>query len=305
MMGNRVKASHEYFDPETLASISSLGLRARTVVEGFLSGMHRSPLRGSSIEFANHREYVFGDDLRTVDWNVFARTDRYYVKQYEDETSLTCNILLDQSQSMHYQGKTSPLSKLEYAQLIACTLTYLVVTHQDRAGLVAFSESIDDWLQPSSSTLQFDEVVRLLNTASPKLKTDVAGTIKQVVSNLRRPGLLVVISDLLESPEPFCSALRLARLAGHDVMVISVLDKDEVQFPFDSATQFEGLEEMGRVVTDPVLIGGAYRAAMEAHQHALRKGCGQLGVDYFQVQTDRRLSSELPPILASRQLRKS
>lgn len=295
-----MKTSQEYFDPETLARIRPLGLRARTLVEGFVAGMHRSPLRGHSIEFAQHREYTFGDDVRGVDWKVFARSDKYYVKQYEDETSLSCLMLLDQSESMLYQGQHSPLSKLQYAQLIACTLTYLVVSQQDSAGLVTFSDGIDDWLPASSHASQFDDVVRILETGRHNTRTALGETIQQVVARLTRPSLLVLISDLLDDEKQLLDSIRLARFARHDVMVIQVLDDDELSFPFDRLSRFEGLEEFDDIVTDPLLIGGAYRDAMKQFQLALSTGCGNLGVDYYALSSDAMLSVALPKILASR-----
>ncbi|WP_145086482.1 DUF58 domain-containing protein [Aureliella helgolandensis] len=300
-----MNASQKYFDPKVLAAVRPLGLRARTLIEGLVAGMHRSPLRGHSIEFAQHREYVPGDDLRQVDWKVYARSDKHYLKQYEDETNLTCYLMLDQSESMLYRGQQSSLSKVETAQLIACVLAYLVVSQQDSAGLITFSDGIDNWLPPSSSPVQFDDIVRVLESGKHNRRTEISETIQQTVQRATKPGLMILLSDLLDDREALLSALRLARYARHDVLVIQILDADELQFPFDQLSRFEGMEDASQVVTDPLLIGGAYRKAIAAYCQALESGCRQLDIDYFRVQTDESLAVCLPNILSSRQLRRS
>ncbi|GAB5403212.1 MAG: DUF58 domain-containing protein [Aureliella sp.] len=292
--------SQKYFDPETLAKLSTLQLRAQVLIEGLLAGAHRSPLHGHSIEFAQHREYTFGDDVRSVDWKVYARTDKYYVKQFEDETSLACYMLLDQSESMQYQGADSALSKLQYGQLIACCLSYLVVRQQDAAGLATFSSGVDDWLPASSSPSTFGEMVRILEAGDSRKRTSIQEAVEQTVARLPRRSMIVLISDLLEEVDSVAAALRLAKFAGHDVMVIGILDRDELDFPFDSPSHFEGLESAGDVLTDPLLIGGAYREAMAQARRELKNSCGELNVDLFDIVTDVSLAKHLPEILASR-----
>ncbi len=300
--------SPKYFDPETLARIRPLGLRARTLVEGLVSGLHRSPLRGHSVEFAQHREYVPGDDLRQVDWKIYARSDKYYLKQYEDETSLNCYLLVDHSQSMLYGGRSadssdgqpSGLSKLQYAQLIACSLTYLVIEQHDYAGLITFSAAIDDWLPASGSPAVFDDMIAIMERAVHHPRTDLSQVLEQVTQRLARRGLLVLISDGLDDVQRVLQSLRLLRLAGHDALVIQVLDRDEVDFPFETMARFEGLEGLEDVVTDPRLIAQAYRAAMADFCRQLQSGCRQMDVDYFRVLTDESLAATLPRILASR-----
>ncbi len=299
-MSKVVTTSQKYFDPETLAKLSTLQLRAGVLIEGLLAGAHRSPLHGHSIEFAQHREYTFGDDVRSVDWKVYARTDKFYVKQFEDETSLACYMLLDQSESMQYRGAGSPLSKLQYAQLIACSLAYLVVRQQDASGLVTFSNGVDDWLPASSSPSTFDEMVRILESGKSNKRTSIQESVEQAVARLPRRSMIVLISDLLEQTSSVAKALRLAKFAGHDVMVIGVLDRDELDFPFDSPSRFEGLESAGDVFTDPLLIGGAYRDAMVQARRELKNCCGELNIDFFDIVTDVSLASHLPEILASR-----
>lgn len=303
-----MSTSAKYFDPETLARIRPLGLRARTLVEGLVSGLHRSPLRGHSIEFAQHREYVPGDDLRQVDWKIYARSDKYYLKQYEDETSLSCYLMVDQSESMLYGGQlaTPPrpgLSKLQYAQLIACCIAYLIIDQRDYAALLTFSEAIDDWLPPSGSPAMFDDMVAVLERAARHRKTDLPRVLEAAVQRFHRRGLVVLISDLLDDAPGLLKTLRLVRYAGHDVMLVHVLDRDEVDFPFDSMSRFEGLEGLPAVVTDPRMIGQAYRQAMAGFCQELEVGCRQMDADYFRVLTDESLAAALPRILANRSAR--
>ena len=295
--------SQTYFDPETLASISPFSLRVRTLIEGLVAGLHRSPLRGHSIEFAQHREYVPGDDVRQVDWKVYARSDRYYLKQYEDETNLTCCILLDQSESMMYKGVRSPLSKLDYARLIACSISYLVISQQDSAGLATFSSKIDHWLPASTSQGQLDDILQILEQAQLEKKTCLHSVMNDALRRLSGPSLILLISDLLCDKAETLQAIKLARFAGHDVMVLHVLDDDEISFPFDEMSNFEGLEESVSLTTDPMLIAGAYRAAAAEFVQQLQTGCQQWDADYFLINTLEPLSKQLPDILANRQLK--
>jgi uncharacterized protein (DUF58 family) len=303
-----VSTSPKYFDPEALARIRPLGLRARTLVEGLVSGLHRSPLRGHSIEFAQHREYVPGDDFRQIDWKIYARSDKYYLKQYEDETSLTCYLLVDHSESMLYGSSPSDrpavgLSKLQYAQLIAFSLAYLVVEQRDYAALMTFSDKIDDWLPPSGSPVLFDDMIALMERAANHRKTNLPRVLEEAGPRLVRRGLVVVISDFLDDAQRLLSALRVLRFVGHDVLLIHVLDRDEVDFPFDSMSRFEGFEGWPEVVTDPRMIGQAYRKAMADFCRELETGCRQQDMDYFRVLTDESLAAALPRILANRSAR--
>ncbi len=297
--------SQKYFDPETLARIRPLGLRARTLVEGLIAGLHRSPLRGQSLEFSQHREYVAGDDLRQVDWKVFGRSDKYYLRQYEDETNLTCTLMLDQSESMHYRGTHSPLSKLEYGQLIACSLAYLVISQQDRAGLVTFSNDIDGWLQPSSNPTQFDDMLRLMEEPSGKQRTHVAHVIENWLGQVSRKGLVVIISDMFDDLQRLLAVLKRLRFSGYDGLLLHTLDPDELSFPFDHMARFEGLEGISPIVTDPLLIGGAFRKAMAEFCRQLEYGCQQLDMDYFLLRTDESLAAALPRVLSSRIARRN
>lgn len=295
----------KYFDPETLARISPLGLRALTLVEGLVAGKHRSPLRGQSLEFSQHREYVPGDDLRQVDWKVFARSDKHYVRQYEDETNLTAMLLLDVSESMDYRSNANGLSKLEYAQLIACSLGYLVTSQQDSIGLATFSASIENWLRPGSSPAQLEDMIRLMEQPRSRvLKSDLPSVLQQCQDRLNKPNLIIVLSDLLDDVDKTLRSFELLNLASHDLMVLHLLDPWELTFPFDQTAEFDGLEEIPGVLIDPLTIGGAYRRAMQEFCQQIELGCRKRDADYYRMTTEQSLAVSLPNVLSQRSLRR-
>lgn len=300
-----MNSSTKYFDPETLARIRPLGLRALTLVEGLVAGLHRSPLRGQSLEFSQHREYVPGDDLRQVDWKVFARSDKHYVRQYEDETNLTAMILLDESESMEYRSNPNGLSKLEYAQLIACSLGYLITAQHDSVGLATFSNAISSWLRPGSSPAQLDDMIRLLEQkrSQPK-RSQIPPVIQSCLDRLNKPNLIVLLSDLLDESTTMLRSFELLQLAGHDLLVLHVLDPWELSFPFDQTVEFTGLESIPALTVDPLMIGGAYRRAMNEFCRELELGCLKREADYHRVSTDQSLALSLPQVLARRSLRR-
>lgn len=295
-----MNASAKYFDPETLARIQPLGLRARSLVEGLIAGQHRSPLKGRSIEFAQHREYTPGDDTRQVDWKVYARSDKIYLKQFEDETNLQCTLLLDISESMTFRGPKSPLSKLEYAQLIAASLGYLTLSQQDAIGLATFTDTIETWLAPSASPTRFDDMLHALDAPSSHPRSDIAHAIELLAQRLRRPGLVVLISDLIGDADRTLAAMKLLKFQRQDVLVLQVLDRLETEFKLERPTRFIGLEGLPSVATDPRFIGAAYRRAMHDFLQRLRSGCEQLGMDYHLLTSDESLAVALSHVLARR-----
>lgn len=298
-----MNASAKYFDPETLARIGPLGLRARSLVEGLIAGMHRSPLKGRSIEFAQHREYTPGDDTRQVDWKVYARSDKIYLKQFEDETNLQCTILLDISESMAYRGPASPLSKLEYAQLITASVAYLILSQQDAIGLATFKKDIETWLMPSASPTRWEDMLHALESTEAQPtneRSDIAAAISLLAARLKRRGLVVIVSDMLNAADKTLAALKLLKFQRHDCLVMHVLDRTEVDFKFDRATRFVGLEGYPSIAADPRFVGGAYRKAMQQFIDTLRIGCEQMGMDYHQLVTDESLANALSHLLALR-----
>ena len=290
----------KYFDPEVLANIAQLNLRAKTVIDGLLAGAHRTNSYGHSIEFAQHREYSFGDDLRSVDWKVFARSDKYYVKQYEDETTLECYLLLDHSESMNYRGAAAHLSKLEYAQLIMCSLAYLVLQQQDRIGAATFSAGVDDWLPITGSMHALDMLFTTLESGRRGKGTSIRKSMSSALERIPRKSLLIVISDLLDDTAETEQALRAAKFAGHDCIVIGVLDSDELSLPMDEICQLTDLESGARVLVDPTLIAAAYRKEMQADRDALSAMCGSADVGFYDLRTQDNLGESLSTILRTR-----
>ncbi len=277
-----------------------------TLVEGLVAGRHRSPLRGQSLEFSQHREYVPGDDLRQVDWKVFARSDKHYVRQYEDETNLTAMILLDISESMDYRSseirpfKTS-IRSIDCLQFgvpghIATRQRWAGHLHLTTAPMVA---------TPAHSPVQLEDMIRLMEQPrSSKAKSSIPQVMQQCLDRLNKPILLILISDLLDQPEEMLRSFELLHLAGHDLLVIHVLDPWEISFPFDQTSQFDGLEGIGTLVVDPLNVAGAYRRAMQAFCQQLEVGCLQREADYFRLTTDQSLAVSLPNILSQRNLRR-
>ena len=289
-----------YLNPETLARIQGLALRARLIVEGYVSGVHRSPFHGFSIEFAEHREYSPGDDLRYVDWKVFGRTDKFYLKQYEAETNLVCNLLLDTSESMAYQSAYAPLSKLEYAKCVAAALSYLVLHQQDSIGLATFDREIRALSRASSNPSQLKQVLHLLEEAAGEKKTETGPIFHNLAERFRKRGIVIVLSDLFDDVPTMLAGLKHLRHKRHEVVLFHVLDPAELEFPFRRVTMFEGLEELPKVLADPPALRKAYLKEFQAYIQELKKGCRLHRIDYVQMRTDQSFEIALSTYLASR-----
>ncbi len=293
--------SRRYLDPKVLNRVARLDLRARLIVEGYLAGRHRSPYRGFSVEFAEHREYAPGDDPRYLDWKVFGKSDRLYVKQYEEETNLVATLCVDASASMRYASPGGGMSKWDYAATIAATLAYLVVNQSDAAGLMIFDDGVRDVLPAGSQAAHFQRIVARLESASGAPRTDLAQTLGEVAEKVRRRGLIVVISDLLDDATRVLQGLRRLRGRRHDVLVFHVLDRDEVEFPFDRMTRFEGMEDPApSLLADPRSLRAAYLDAFERYRHDVRSGCLAERIDYVPLDTATPLDVALSGYLARR-----
>lgn len=292
----------QYLDPRTLASLEGLDLQARMVVEGYVAGLHRSPYQGFSIEFAQHREYVAGDDLRHVDWKVWSKTDKYYLKQYEEETNLLTYLLLDTSESMGYASSDN-VTKLQYAKFIAASLSYLVLQQQDSVGLATFDERLGHYLRPSGQPSQLKELLQLMDTSPAGEKSDVGSIFHDLAERLRKRGVIVVLSDLFDDPDRILAGLRHFRHRRHDVIVFHILDPAELDFPFRQTTLFKGLEGLGEVLTEPAGLRRTYQAEIRAFCDAIRKGCQVGNMDYVLLRTDQKLDLALSSYLAARMVR--
>lgn len=288
----------KYLDPEVVNKISPLDLKARLVVEGFISGLHQSPYHGFSIEFAEYREYVPGDDVRHIDWKVFGKTDRHYIKQYEEETNLVCHVLLDLSESMSY-GSGS-VTKRDYASTIAAALIYLIVQQQDAVGLGLFHREVKSFHPAGSSLGHMRKLVKEIAEAQPGEKTDIAAVLQDLTDRIRKRGLVIVISDFLDDPEKILQGIQVLRHRRHDVIVMHVLDTYEVEFPFDTMTKFEGLEGLGERVANPRALRKAYLAELESYLEKIKTGCHAAGADYVRMTTRQKLDVALSAYLATR-----
>ena len=288
-------------DPRTLAKLHGLRLRARHIVEGYVAGLHKSPYHGFSIEFAEHREYVPGDDLRYVDWKAFGKSDKVYLKQYEDESNLLCYLVLDVSESMAYRSQGAELSKLEYAQSVAAALAWLVLRQQDAVGLALFDNQIRAMIRPAGNPSHLDEVLHVLELATPDSKTAAGPIFHELAQRLTRRGVVIVLSDCFDDINSLVAGLRHFRHRRHDVVLLHVLDPAELDFPFRGPTEFKGLEEFPEVQADPQMIKSAYLREMSAFRQSLQQACRTERIDYFLVRTDQPLDATLTGVLAARQ----
>ena len=288
----------KYLDAETLQKIGSLELVAREVVEGMRVGMHKSPLRGFSTEFAQHRQYVQGDPLRHVDWRVYGRTNRYYLKLYEAETNFTANLLLDASRSMHYGS--GAVTKLEYAKYMAASLAYLIGEQRDSVGLAVFDDHLRDYIEPSGSRAAVRTIAGELEKVSPEPRTDVAEILHEFARRMRRRGFVMLFSDLFDHVEEFLKGLDHLRFGGHNVTVFHVMDPYELTFPFSGTCKFKGLELEPEISTQPKRIRQAYLAELGQFLDRIRTACERAHVDYVLVDTSRPVDAVLSNYLIGR-----
>lgn len=289
--------------PQTLAKLQGLQLRARRIVEGYVAGLHRSPFHGHSIEFAEHREYAPGDDLRYVDWKVFGRTDKFYVKQYEDETNLICYLVVDVSGSMQYRGSAAPLSKLEYAQCLAAALAWLVLEQQDAVALATFNEQLRASVPPSNTAPNLKHILQVLEASQPAGSTRAGAIFHELAEKFVQRGVVVLISDLLDDVGSVATGLKHLRHQRHDVVVLHVLDPAELEFPFRRPLLFRGLEQGLSVVTDPAALRNTYLAELRKHLDALEYHCREREIDYRLIRTDQPFDVALSSFLSSRMTR--
>lgn len=287
-----------FLDPKILSKISGMELRARTVVEGFISGLHRSPYRGFSVEFAEYRQYTPGDDIRFIDWKVYARSDRYYVKEFEEETNLNCHILLDISASMSYQG--SGISKLEYGAYLTASLGYLIFQQRDGVSLVTFDQEIKQLIPARNKKGHLLSILQILENIEVGKQTEIALPLHQIAENIKKKGMVILISDLLADPASILEGLQHLRFQGHDVIVFHIMDETELTFPFKNATKFLDMEGSAQIMTIPVLIRERYLKNLENHIEQFKKGCGRQRIDYHLLDTSKPLDFALFSYLAHR-----
>ncbi len=294
--------SKNYLDPQVLGKIDKLEVRARMVVEGFISGMHKSPYKGFSVEFAQHREYVPGDDPRFIDWKIFGKTERFFIKEFEEETNLRAYLFVDQSESMDY-GHDGGMSKFDYAATTAASLAYMMQQQADAVGLTLFDDEISTTVPTSNTRGNLANVFQSLQTASPTKKTKIGGVLQELAGKIRKRSLVMLFSDLFDDVEEVMRGLRALGQRGHEIIVFHVFDRDELEFPFERMTLFEGLEEMPELLADPSALRDAYLAEVDEFREKIRKGCHGQRVDYIKLDTGEPLDVALSSYLAARTAR--
>ena len=291
-----------YLDPSVINKIARLDVRARLVVEGYITGLHRSPYHGFAVEFAQHRQYVPGDEIKHIDWKVWSKTDRLYIKEYEEETNLKCTILLDCSKSMRYgEDGRPPISKFDYGATLAASLALLLQKQQDAVGLVTFDRAIRLNLPPSASPAHLKQLVHELERTDPDDRTDVADAFHSLAEQIRRRGLVVLISDLFVDLPALTEALHHFRHRRHEVVVFQIMHEHEIEFPFEDNTLFKGLELDRELMTEPRALRKAYLAAKDRFCDAVRKACAGSGIDYVLLSTADPLDAALSSYLAFRE----
>jgi uncharacterized protein (DUF58 family) len=288
-------------DPHALMRIRDLQLRAKVVVEGFFSGLHRSPYHGFSVEFSEYRQYSPGDDPRYLDWRLYARSDRYYVKRFEDETNLRCHLLVDLSRSMGFGSEG--YTKAEYARTVAATLAYFLSAQHDAVGVLTFDERIADYLPARYRPGHLHRLMLCLERPLSGQGTDLAAPLEQIASTVTKRGLIVFVSDLLASIEHLQTKLAYLRLRGHEVIVLRVLDRAEQDFALGDPAIFHDLESGRQLYVDPAAVREQYLRRFGEHTTALQQACSELGIDFNQMTTDRPLELALFDFLHARQRR--
>ena len=293
----------EYLDPKVLAKISGLELRARLIVEGFFSGMHHSPHRGLSVEFADHRVYSQGDDVRHIDWKVYGKTDKYYIKEYEQETNLNLMLAVDCSESMSYASSGEGMTKYDYATAIAAATAYLALQQQDSVGLALFDERVTDFIRPSNNVHNWKMLVRELAGKTRRAKTSMARVFTELAERLGHRMLVIIISDLFDDVDTIVKGLKHLRFRHHDLIVWNLWDQGELTLPMKGPILFEGLESTGRLLTDPGSLRTRYLEEVNRFQARLNRACGQMHVDYSIFNTSLPLDGALSGYLTTRSAR--
>ena len=315
-----------FLDPNTLSRLSSMEMRARIVVEGFVSGLHKSPYRGFGVEFVEYRQYTPGDDVRHVDWKTVARSDRYYVKEYEDETNLQCVLLLDCSASMGYRSgqsgqsgqtgqsaqsgrsersmRSGGLDKLEYGSYLAASLAHLIMRQGDGVGLVTFDQAVRDYLPPSSKNTQLPAIHTMLDGLSASEETDIGKPLHELAESISRRGLVILISDLIDDVDEMMNALMHFRFKGHEVLVFHIVDREELDFSFTETARFDDPETGERITVTPSAIREDYMEAVQTFMESIRTGCAKIKVDYERMETERPLDYALFSYLSRRTVKR-
>ncbi len=286
-------------DPSALARFGRLDVVARLIVEGYMMGQHKSPFKGSSVEFVEHRQYYPGDEIRHIDWRAYGKTGKYYVKEYEEETNLRCYLLLDASGSMGYGQST--ISKFAYARQMAAALAYLLIQQRDAVGLCLFDNKLRELIEPSMNAMQFPRLIQALENTKPGRETSLAGVFQEIIPRLKRRSLIILLSDLYDEIEPLQAALKRFRHYHHEVILMQIAAPEEEEFPFSRPTQFHNLEnERERLLVDPHRLRKHYLEQYQAFMQRVEQICSKTNVDYVKVRTSDSFAETLGRYLAYR-----
>ena len=289
----------KYLHPEVAAKLSNMSLRARLVVEGYIIGLHKSPYHGFSVEFAEHRAYGPGDEIRHIDWKLYGKTDRYYVKQYEEETNLRSYLILDISKSMTYRSKK--ISKLEYASYLTAALSYLMLNQKDGIGLILFDKKIQSFIPPRSTSSHLNTIFSQLDQINPGEDTQLGNVLHEMADRIKKRGLVILISDLFDDFDAIIGGLKHFRYNKQEVIVFHILDRQELNFNFNTRTRFKDMETEELVTTEPWQIRNSYKDLMLEFQDKYRKQCRKRLIDYIPLFTDHDLDIALSQYLRKRE----
>lgn len=289
----------KYLQPDIIAQLGNIELKARLVVEGFITGLHRSPYHGFSVEFAEHRQYRSGDEIRHIDWKAYGRTNRYYVKQFEEETNLRCTLAVDSSASMGFSSK-GYITKFEYAAYLAAALAYLMIQQRDATGLAMYDTEIRSFLPPRSKQSYIREILRQLETAKPDNQTGTSGALDRLAEQIKRRGLVIVISDFFDDVHSVMNALAHFRHKGHEVIAFHILDPREIDFKFGKAANFKDLETGEELVTQPYQLQQIYAKTIKDFIAQIKKGCHSHNIEYHLIDTSTPFDKALRDYLTKR-----
>lgn len=294
-----MEAYQKYLQPEVVAQLQNMELRARLVVEGFITGLHRSPYHGFSVEFAEHRQYRPGDEIKYIDWKIYSRTDRYYVKQFEEETNLRSMIAVDCSASMGYASEGN-ITKFQYATYLAASLSYLVMKQKDAVGIALYDTEVKTYLPSRAKMSYIRELIHALDSATPASTTGTAQALDRLAERISRRSLVVIMSDFFDEPESVYSALKHFRHQKHDVLVVQILDPRELDFKFGWAATFKDMESSEEIITQPFQVQAAYSNAVQQFINNLKRECHNSNVHYLLVNTAEPFDKVLTEYLVRR-----
>ena len=295
-----MRTTHRYLDPLALSRLGGMELVARLVVEGFITGLHKSPYQGFSVEFAEHRQYMPGDEIRYIDWKVYGKSDRYYIKKFEEETNLRAYILLDISASMNYKYDEKSLTKFEYGCYLAASLAYLMLKQRDSVGLALFDTHIREYIPPRGAATHLNAIITVLENAQPGNETSISVIFNELAKRIVRRGLIIVISDLLDEPSEVLSAIKHLRHRKHEVIVLHLLDKAELTFPFEGPVVFRDMETGRMLPTQSETLRAGYIEQLNRFIQEYRRGCGASQIDYVQIDTTTPFDYVLSSYLSRR-----